>query len=74
MTGFKGGKVPPSFIHDDITWCADHSCPVVGCMRNPKNMADPAGVHSYAMFRDTDECPIYRFEQQAAIERGEDQL
>ena len=60
-----------NWIHDDITWCIDSECPVVSCMRNPKNMAEKGGCHSYAMFRETDECPIYLMEQQAAIERGE---
>lgn len=58
------------WIHDDITWCMDSDCPLVGCMRNPKNMASPGGVHSYAAFRETDECPIYVMEQKATAERG----
>ena len=61
------------WFHDDITWCMDGDCPIVGCMRNQKNMANPVGVHSFAMFRETDECPIYRMEQQADIERGDNQ-
>lgn len=60
-----------AWIHDDITWCGDGDCPVLSCMRNPKNMMERTGVHSYAMFRETDECPIYQMEQQAAIERGD---
>lgn len=69
--GFKGGSIP-AWIHDDITWCMDESCPIMDCMRNPKNMMDRSGLHSYAMFRETDECQIYRMEQQAAVERGDE--
>lgn len=54
-----------SWMHDDITWCMDHSCPVTDCMRNPKNMMNPVGVHSYADFRQCDECVIFRAEQNA---------
>lgn len=60
-----------TWIHDDITWCIDNDCPVINCMRNPKNMSNHVGLHSYANFKETDECPIYRMEQQAAIERGD---
>lgn len=61
-----------SWIHDDITWCADSDCPLIYCIRNPKNMRDHSGVHSYAMFRKTDECPIYQMEQNAAKEMEAD--
>ena len=79
MDGSLKNKIPvpqtmsevEAWIHDDITWCADYSCPLIGCIRNPKNMANPDGPHSFAMFRETDECPITYLEQQAAIERGE---
>ena len=57
------------WIHDDITWCIDSACPLINCIRNPKNMRDPVGMHSYADFRQTDECQIYRLEQQADMER-----
>lgn len=60
-----------SFIHDDITWCGNSECPIVNCMRNTKNMKDHSGLHSYAAFWQTEECPIYRMEKQAADERGE---
>lgn len=60
-----------AWIHDDITWCMDHSCPIVNCMRNPKNMMDKTGLHSYADFRKCDECVIYMLEQQADMERGD---
>ena len=60
MVGFKGGKIP---VHcDDITWCAESGCPVRECIRNTVNMKDRTGLHSYAMFRETDECPIYYME------------
>lgn len=60
-----------AWIHDDITWCMDSSCPVVGCFRNQKNMADKSGLHSYADFRESDECQIYKMEQNMAQERGD---
>lgn len=58
-----------AWFHDDITWCADESCPMINCMRNTKNMMDPTGLHSYAMFRNTEECPIYVMEQNMEQER-----
>ena len=58
------------WFHDDITWCAKPDCPLINCMRNTKNMRDPNGPHSYATFRDTDECPIYQMEQNAMKEAG----
>jgi hypothetical protein len=61
-----------AWIHDDITWCIDNDCPLLECMRNPKNMMDHSGLHSMAAFRETDECPIYRMEQQAALEREDE--
>ena len=60
-----------AMIHDDITWCMQDKCSMINCRRNPKNMMDPFGLHSYAEFNKTDECPIYRMEQQASVERGE---
>ncbi len=47
-----------AFFHDDITWCAEKDCPVISCRRNPKNMMERIGVHSYAIFKGTDECPV----------------
>ena len=60
-----------AWMHDDITWCMDESCPIVGCCRNTHNMMNRTGVHSYAMFRETDECPIYLMEQNMEQEREE---
>ena len=48
-----------AMIHDDITWCIESECPIVDCMRNTVNMIDRTGVHSYAMFKGTGECPIH---------------
>ena len=56
-------------MHDDITWCDDNDCPIIGCFRNPKNMMDKTGWHSYAHFRDCDECQIWRMENDAAQNR-----
>ena len=56
---------------DDITWCLQNDCPMINCMRNPKNMRDPAGPHSYAAFYETEECPIYVMEKNAEAERDD---
>lgn len=50
-----------SLFHDDITWCMSE-CPIHNCMRNPVNMMDHTGLHSYANFRGTDMCPVYKSE------------
>lgn len=47
-----------AFIHDDITWCMEDDCPVTCCRRNVCNMMDRTGIHSFAMFKGTDECII----------------
>lgn len=47
-----------AFIHDDITWCMEDNCPVAGCRRNPVNMMDRSGLHSFARFKGTAECPV----------------
>lgn len=60
-----------AWIHDDITWCMQGDCPLVNCMRNPVNMMDKTGLHSYAAFRQSEECPIFRMEQQADLERDD---
>ena len=57
------------WIHDDITWCSHNECMVQNCFRNPINMANHVGLHSYADFRECDECPIYRLEQNTEEER-----
>ena len=49
-----------SWIHDDITWCFEENCPMVACRRNTVNMIDRTGVHSYALFKGTSECPVSR--------------
>lgn len=60
------------WFRDDITWCGDHDCPLINCVRNPKNIRNPNALHSFAAFRLTDECPIYQMEQNAAQEREDD--
>jgi len=52
-----------AWMHDDITWCTHSDCPRINCMRNPINMMDRTGLHSYADFRECDECSIYRGEK-----------
>ena len=61
-----------TWIHDDITWCDDDCCPLINCRRNPKNIANHAGLHSFANFKETEECPIFLMEQAMAAERGEE--
>lgn len=46
------------WIADDITWCAYEGCAVKTCPRNTCNMRDRTGVHSFAMFRGTQDCPM----------------
>lgn len=47
-----------SWIQDDITWCIENKCPMTECRRNPINIMDKTGLHSYAMFKGTSECPV----------------
>lgn len=49
-----------SFFFDDITWCMESECPVRSCRRNTYNMIEKTGVHSYAAFKGTSECPVSR--------------
>lgn len=58
-----------AMFHDDITWCDQNDCPLVNCMRNPVNIMDRSVPHSYAHFRDCDECQIYCMEMAADAER-----
>ena len=46
-----------SWFHDDITWCASR-CDNTRCYRNPVNMRNKNGVHSFADFYASGECPI----------------
>ena len=48
------------FFVDDITWCIEEDCPMIACRRNVVNMVDHSGLHSYAMFKGTAECPVSR--------------
>lgn len=43
------------FGSDDITWCSSE-CKVKECFRNPINMKDRVGLHSYALFKGTEDC------------------
>lgn len=45
------------FMHDDITFCSEENCENTACVRNQKNIQVP-GVHSYANFKGTEECPL----------------
>ena len=45
------------WFHDDITWCGNE-CSYTECERNQTNMLDKTGLHSYALFKDTESCPL----------------
>ncbi len=57
-----------SWIHDDKTWCANE-CNYFDCSRNPVNMSNPIGIHSYANFENTDLC-----EKKSAEKYGENNI
>lgn len=41
----------------DITWCSSE-CDYGNCFRNPVNMVNRVGIHSWADFSATGECPL----------------
>ena len=43
---------------DDITWCSESECPMQNCRRNVVNMINRVGLHSFANFKGTSECPV----------------
>lgn len=45
------------FGSDDITWCGSE-CSFKKCFRNPANMKDRVGLHSYADFKGTPDCTL----------------
>lgn len=47
-----------SLFFDDITWCMEKDCPMRTCRRNCVNMIDRTGLHSFAIFKGTADCPI----------------
>lgn len=56
------------FGSDDITWCGSE-CKNKQCFRNPANMKDRVGLHSYALFEGTEDCPL-NFVEVTRQERG----
>lgn len=46
------------WIGDDITFCKD-DCADVFCFRNPINMKNKVGIHSYAHFSGTEYCKYH---------------
>ena len=52
-----------SFIHDDITWCGS-DCDNTECFRHPSNMMVKEGVHSFADFIESKECPVINLKEQ----------
>lgn len=45
----------------DITWCSCE-CDYENCFRNPVNMVNRVGIHSWADFRVAGECPLLETE------------
>lgn len=41
----------------DITWCS-RECDCENCFRNPVNMVNRVGIHNWADFSATGECPL----------------
>lgn len=56
------------FGSDDITWCGSE-CSFKGCFRNPVNMKNKVGLHSYANFKGTNDCVLNNVEV-STQERG----
>lgn len=56
------------FGSDDITWCGSE-CNIKSCFRNQVNMRDRVGLHSYALFKNTPDCPLSSIEVKR-YERG----
>lgn len=56
------------FGSDDITWCGSE-CSFNECFRNPVNMKDRVGLHSYANFKGTSDCVLSNVEV-STKERG----
>ena len=46
---------------DDITWCGS-KCSFKKCFRNPVNMKDRVGLHSFAEFKGTEDCVLNNVE------------
>lgn len=51
-------KVINSWFLDDITWCRS-DCDNAECFRNPIHMIEAVGIHSWAYFKGTNECPVF---------------
>lgn len=49
------------FGSDDITWCGSE-CSFNECFRNPINMKNKIGLHSYADFKGTNDCVLNNVE------------
>lgn len=58
------------FGANDITWCASN-CDIKSCFRNPINMKDKIGIHSFADFKGTRDCTFINSDKKVTIqERG----
>lgn len=47
------------WIYDDKTWCGNE-CSNIECERNQIHILNKNGLHSYAMFKNTETCPMYQ--------------
>ena len=47
-----------AWINDDRTWCMESNCPMQSCYRNVANMINRTGIHSFAHFKGSAECPV----------------
>ena len=56
------------YFSDDITWCAS-DCICKDCRRHPSNMQEKCGLHSYAEFKGTRDCPL-NYVEVTTEERG----
>lgn len=54
------------WFHDDITWCGNE-CSHTECERNQINMLNKSGLHSYALFKDTETCPLKEKEMRTEV-------
>ena len=44
------------YHNEDITFCMNHGCNIMHCIRNPKNIKQTWKYHSYAFLENTKDC------------------
>ena len=60
-----------SWISDDKTWCSS-DCNNIDCHRHPANMLNKQGLHSYADFKGTGECPLEASKDESGRDKSDD--